>query len=73
MLLLVLAGGWFVYQNWDRLFPNSEEAAATLPNLAQDPIARAERLHKAGKTAIAVTQLQPAPPDRSPLRRRPRS
>lgn len=60
VLLLALAGGWFAWQNWDRLFPNSEEETA-LPKLSQDPIAKAERLHKAGKTAIALKQLQKLP------------
>lgn len=62
VLLLALVGGWFAWQNWDRLFPNSAEEAAALPKLSQDPIARAERLRKAGKTAIALKQLQKLPP-----------
>ena len=63
VLLLALVGGWFAWQNWDRLFPNSAaEETAALPKLSQDPIARAERLHKAGKTAIALKQLQKLPP-----------
>ncbi len=61
VLLIALAGGWFAWQNWDRLFPNSEDETA-LPKLSQDPIAKAERLHKAGKTAIALKQLQKLPP-----------
>jgi tetratricopeptide (TPR) repeat protein len=61
VLVLALVGGWLAWQNWDRLFPNSEEEA-TLANLSQDPIARAERLHKAGKTAIALNQLRRLPP-----------
>jgi tetratricopeptide (TPR) repeat protein len=62
VLLIALVGAWFAYQNWDRLFPNSqEEAAAGGPSLSQDPIARAERLHKAGKTAIALNQLKRLP------------
>ena len=62
VLLLALVGGWFAWQNWDRLFPNSAEETAALPKLSQDPVARAERLHKAGKTAIALKQLQKLPP-----------
>lgn len=62
VLLLALVGGWFAWQNWDRLFPNSEEETSAAPKLSQDPIARAERLHKAGKTAIALKQLQRLPP-----------
>ena len=57
VLLLALAGGWFAWQNRERLFPNSQEETPA-PALSQDPIARAERLHKAGKTAIALSQLQ---------------
>jgi tetratricopeptide (TPR) repeat protein len=60
VLALALAGGWFAYQNRERLFPNSQEAAPVA--LSQDPIARAERLHKAGKTAIALNQLRRIPP-----------
>jgi tetratricopeptide (TPR) repeat protein len=61
VLVLALVGGWFAYQNWDRLFPNSQEEAP-LSTLSQDPIARAERLHRAGKTAIALHQLRRIPP-----------
>jgi tetratricopeptide (TPR) repeat protein len=61
VLLIALAGAWLAYQNWDRLFPNSQEEAASGPNLSQDPIARAERLHKAGKTPIAINQLKRLP------------
>ncbi|HEV2855595.1 MAG TPA: hypothetical protein VHC97_22595 [Thermoanaerobaculia bacterium] len=61
VLLIALAGGWFAWQNWDKLFPNSQEEPA-LAGLSQDPIARAERLHKAGKTAIALNQLRRLPP-----------
>ena len=43
-----------------RLFPNSREeakpAAAAPKGGANDPIARAERLHKAGRTPTAVNQ-----------------
>ena len=62
VLLIALVGGWFAWQNWDRLFPNSEEEAALPSNLSQDPIGRAERLHKAGKTPIALNQLRRVPP-----------
>ena len=57
VLLLALVGGWFAWQNRERLFPNSQEETPA-PSLSQDPIARAERLHKAGKTAIALNQLR---------------
>src|SRR6185295_1173674 len=61
VLLLAAAGGWFAWQNWERLFPNSQEETARAA-LSPDPIARAERLHKAGKTAIALNQLRRIPP-----------
>jgi tetratricopeptide (TPR) repeat protein len=61
VLLIALAGAWLAYQNWDRLFPNSQEEAVAGPNLSQDPIARAERLHQAGKTPIAINQLKRLP------------
>src|SRR6185295_9404607 len=49
------------YQHRDQLFPNSQEAAPA-PVKPADPIARAERLHKARKTAIALSQLKRIPP-----------
>jgi tetratricopeptide (TPR) repeat protein len=56
VLLLVLAVGWFVYQNWGQWFPNSrteEPAQAPAPN----PIPRATKLHDSGKVAMALMQL----------------
>ncbi|HKI04255.1 MAG TPA: hypothetical protein VKK31_19925 [Thermoanaerobaculia bacterium] len=59
VLLIALVGAWLAWQNRERLFPNSQEAeAVSASSLSQDPIARAERLHKAGKTAIALSQLK---------------
>jgi tetratricopeptide (TPR) repeat protein len=67
VLLLALAGAWFFLQNRERLFPNSQEAEATPPAAAAkpaaDPISRAERLHKAGRTTTAVSQLKRIPPN----------
>ena len=67
VLLLALAGAWFLLQNRERLFPNSQEAEATPPAAAAkastDPISRAERLHKAGRTTTAVSQLKRIPPN----------
>ncbi len=57
VLLLVLGGGWYVYQNREQLFPNSqapEEASTPEP----DPITRAVALQRAGKTSMAVSQLK---------------
>ncbi len=64
VLALVLAAGWFLFQNWDRLFPNSESEAPTQAP-SSDAIARAKKLQEQGKTAIAIAQLrriQPSDP-----------
>jgi tetratricopeptide (TPR) repeat protein len=62
VLLLALAGGWFVYQNREEFFPNSQPEAAPPAARSTDPIGRAERLHRTGKTAIALNQLRRIPP-----------
>jgi tetratricopeptide (TPR) repeat protein len=66
VLLLAVAGGVYFFQNRDQIFPNSkEEAPAPAPaaksSAAADPIQRAERLHKAGRTTTAVSQLKRVP------------
>jgi tetratricopeptide (TPR) repeat protein len=64
VLVLVAAGGWYVFQNRDQFFPNSKtEEGAGAP--AADPIARAQALHDAGKTANAISQLRRLPPSDS--------
>lgn len=61
VLVLVAAGGWYVFQNRDQFFPNSKtEEGAGAPST--DPIARAQALHDSGKTASAVSQLRRLPP-----------
>jgi tetratricopeptide (TPR) repeat protein len=65
VLLLVAVAVWYYFQNREQLFPNSEPeetAAAGTATLSKDPIARAQRLHKAGRTAIALNQLRHIPP-----------
>lgn len=68
VLLLAVAGGAYFFQNRDQIFPNSKEEApapapAAKPKAAgADPIMRAERLHKAGRTTTAVGQLKRIPP-----------
>ncbi|MFL6260662.1 MAG: hypothetical protein ACJ76Y_13190 [Thermoanaerobaculia bacterium] len=66
VLLVVLAVGGYVLLNRDQLFPNSREeakpAAAAPKGSASDPIARAERLHQAGRTPTALGQLKRIPP-----------
>ncbi len=60
-LIAVLGGGWYLFDNWSSLFPNSsqEEPAPTAP----DPVARAKGLHEQGRTSIAIAQLRRLPPD----------
>jgi len=60
VLVLVAVAGWLVYSNREAIFPNSDEPPAAAA--AEDPIARATRLHQAGRTAIAVNQLRRLPP-----------
>lgn len=60
VLLAVAAAGYLVWDNRARIFPNAEEAAA--PVVEEDAIARATRLHRAGRTAIAINQLRRLPP-----------
>ncbi|MFL6192634.1 MAG: hypothetical protein ACJ75H_00575 [Thermoanaerobaculia bacterium] len=63
VLLLALVGAWFYWNNKNQMFPNASDGAAVpAPPLSADPIARAERLHKAGKTSIALNQLRRIPP-----------
>jgi tetratricopeptide (TPR) repeat protein len=62
VLLVVLGVGAYVLLNRDQLFPNSREeakpAAAAPKGGANDPIARAERLHKIGHIPTALNQLK---------------
>ncbi len=62
VLVLALVAGWFVYQNRERLFPNSQSEETPPPALSRDPITRAQDLHQSGKTAIALNQLRRIPP-----------
>ncbi|HVR96671.1 MAG TPA: hypothetical protein VMW27_08665, partial [Thermoanaerobaculia bacterium] len=63
VLLLALVGGWFLWQNWDRVFPNSQSEELAAPAAtATNPIARATELHRTGKTARAIALLQRTPP-----------
>ncbi len=61
VLLLVLAGGWYVFQNRDQFFPNSETEGA-LGSPRTDPIAEAQALHDSGKTPRAISLLRRLPP-----------
>jgi tetratricopeptide (TPR) repeat protein len=63
VLVVALVAAWFLYQKRESLFPNSEtdEETAAAPAQGPDPIARAEKLHKSGKTDLAVSRLRRIP------------
>ncbi len=62
VLVAALGGGWFVWQNKDRFFPNSQQPDDSGGASSADPISQATALHKAGKDARAVNQLKHIPP-----------
>jgi tetratricopeptide (TPR) repeat protein len=61
VLALLAVGGWFVFSQRERLFPNAAEPAAAAP-AAADPLEAARKLHGEGKTAVAIAQLKRLPP-----------
>jgi tetratricopeptide (TPR) repeat protein len=63
VLVVALLAAWFLYQKRGTLFPNSvtDEEAAAAPAEGPDPIARAEKLHKSGKTDLALSRLRRIP------------
>ena len=61
VLVVAVGGGWFLWNERDRLFPNAKPVEAPAPTVV-DPIARARALQTEGKTAIAVAQLRRLPP-----------
>ena len=62
VLALLVVGGWLLFKNRDRLFPNAEAGPAPSAPTASTAIARAKGLHEQGKTAAAVAQLRRLPP-----------
>jgi tetratricopeptide (TPR) repeat protein len=62
VLALLAVGGWFVFSQRERLFPNASEPAAAAPATA-DPLAAARKLHEQGKTAVAIAQLKRLAPN----------
>lgn len=60
VLLVVAAAGYLLWDNRASIFPNAEDAAA--PVAEEDAIARATRLHRDGRTAMAINQLRRLPP-----------
>ncbi|HXU33703.1 MAG TPA: hypothetical protein VN851_24295, partial [Thermoanaerobaculia bacterium] len=61
VLLLVLAAGWLLFQNWDQWFPNSDSEGPVQSSSAES-IARAKKLQEQGNQAIAIAQLKRIPP-----------
>src|SRR5690606_10683458 len=51
VLALLAVGGWFLFSQRERLFPNTTEPEATAAAAAADPLATAQALHEEGKTA----------------------
>jgi tetratricopeptide (TPR) repeat protein len=63
VLVLLGAGGWFLFSQRDQLFPNAEPTVApATAGTTADPIARAKELHEKGQTAMAVALLRRLPP-----------
>lgn len=61
VLALLAVGGWFVFSQRERLFPNTAEPTAAAPATA-DPLAAAQALHEQGSTPVALAQLKRLPP-----------
>ncbi len=64
VLAAVIVGGWFLYQRWDSLFPNSDADSAKQAT-GEDTLARAQKLHQSGKGPIAkaiLKRIQPSDP-----------
>ncbi len=60
VLALLAIGGWLLYSQRERLFPNAAPPATA--EAPADPLARARELHAEGKTAVAVSILRRIPP-----------
>lgn len=63
VLLAVLAAGWYLYSQREKVFPNSETEETAGPVERADPLTKATQLHEAGNTALAVAQLRRLAPD----------
>ncbi|HEV7504047.1 MAG TPA: hypothetical protein VGS07_03980 [Thermoanaerobaculia bacterium] len=64
VLVIALALAGYLFEKKDQFFPNSQpEVTPTPAAVSGDPIARAQRLNKAGKTAIALNQLRRITPN----------
>jgi tetratricopeptide (TPR) repeat protein len=63
VLVVAVVAAWFLRSNWTRFFPNAGEEVVTAPQQPKiDPIVRAQGLHLAGNTAMAISQLRRLPP-----------
>jgi tetratricopeptide (TPR) repeat protein len=61
-LVLLLAAGWFLFDNRQRLFPNSQPTPAAGPAGSSSAIDEATRLHAAGDVEAAIALLRNVPP-----------
>jgi len=62
VLLIALAGAYFLFLKKDQIFPNSQPEVTATPGAASgDPITRAQRLNKSGKTDRALSVLRHIP------------
>lgn len=63
VLLLLVAGGLWLWQSWDRLFPNSQPppAAGQMQPGASDPIAKARKAYSEGRIPSAIALLRKVP------------
>jgi tetratricopeptide (TPR) repeat protein len=62
VLVIAVIAAWFLRSNWTRVFPNAGEEVVTPQKPKVDPIVRAQGLHVAGDTAMAISQLRRLPP-----------
>ncbi|HSS77999.1 MAG TPA: hypothetical protein VLV54_14810 [Thermoanaerobaculia bacterium] len=62
VLLIAAAIAYFVFQKKDQFFPNSQPEVTVTPGASSgDPITRAQRLNKSGKTDRALSVLRHIP------------
>jgi tetratricopeptide (TPR) repeat protein len=64
VLLIAVAIAYFLFQKKDQFFPNSQPEVTATPGASSgDPITRAQRLNKSGKTDRALSVLRHVPPN----------
>ncbi|HYG62292.1 MAG TPA: hypothetical protein VEL74_06905 [Thermoanaerobaculia bacterium] len=62
VLLLAAAGLWYLLQNRDSLFPNSQPDESAMAAPASHLVDRAKNQHREGKIDLAMAQLRRVPP-----------